>query len=158
MSNCSSKSIAPRHLTYYCMLLLLSHKPRDDTHMTSMKIVQFSGPTTHLSIYVQNYSTPWPWSSNFKRNPPPSPNDNQSVKRKQNPKMTIRSFLPSRFLDVFKTSCQQDSCKNVFKTSSRRPEDLLKTYWKYLEDVLPRPLKDVFAKMFSRLFQDVFKM
>ena len=29
-----------------------------DTHMTSMKIVQFSRPSTLLSIYVQNYSTP----------------------------------------------------------------------------------------------------
>ena len=32
---------------------------RDDTHMTSMKTVQFSRPPPPtLSIYVQNYSTP----------------------------------------------------------------------------------------------------
>ena len=30
---------------------------RDDTHMTSMKIVQFSRPPTPFSIYVQNSST-----------------------------------------------------------------------------------------------------
>ena len=30
----------------------------DDTHMTSMKIVQFLEPPTPLYIYVQNSSTP----------------------------------------------------------------------------------------------------
>ena len=38
---------------------------RDNTHMTSMKIVQFSRPLTPLSIYVQNSSTPLTWTSNF---------------------------------------------------------------------------------------------
>ena len=68
---------------------------RDDTHMTSMKIVQFSRPPhpppTPLSRHV-------PWTSNnFKQiipRPPlgprvRSPNDNQLIKRKHNPRMNI---------------------------------------------------------------------
>ena len=43
----------------------------DDTHMTSIKIVQFSRPPIPQSVYVQNSSTPRPWTSNFKRAPPP---------------------------------------------------------------------------------------
>ena len=158
----SSKSIAPTHLTYYCVLLLLSHKPRDDTHMKSMKIVQFSRPTTPLPIYVQNYSTPWPWTSNFKWNPLPSPNDNQSVKRKQNPKMTIRAYqvLPSftfsrRLQDVLPTG-------HLAKMSSKHLQDVLKTFWRRIEnilktfcqDLLKTSCKDVF-KTFSKRLQDV---
>ena len=58
---------------------------RGGTHMTSMKIVQFSRPPIPLSIYVLNSSAPpWPWTSNFKRTPThPSPNDNQSIKKKK---------------------------------------------------------------------------
>ena len=44
-----------------------------------------------------------------------------------------------RFQDVFKTSC-----KNVFKTSSRRLQDVLKTSSRHLQDVLQRYLQDVF--------------
>ena len=55
--------------------------------MTSMKIVQFSGPPTPpppLVIYVQNASTPLTLDVQFQTNPPPpSPYDNQSIKRKQ---------------------------------------------------------------------------
>ena len=50
--------------------------------MASMKIVQFSRAPTPFSSYVQTSSTPLASMSNFKRNPP-SPNDNQSIKRKQ---------------------------------------------------------------------------
>ena len=61
---------------------------RDYTHMTSMKIVQVSGPPLSLSIYIQNSSTPWPWTSNFKQTSP-FPNDNQSIK-----KSIIQGLLP----------------------------------------------------------------
>ena len=59
-----------------------------------------------------------------------------------------------RFQDVFKTSSRrfQDvfktSCKNVFKTSSRRLQDVLKTSSKRLQDVF---------KTSSRHLQDAFK-
>ena len=47
---------------------------RDDTHMTSMKIVQFSRPPTPLSIYVQTSSTPLTLDVQFHGNHPrPSP-------------------------------------------------------------------------------------
>ena len=36
----------------------LAFKNRDDTHMTSMKIVQFSKNPTPLFVYVQNSFTP----------------------------------------------------------------------------------------------------
>ena len=45
----------------------------DDTHMTSIKIVQFSRPPIPQSVYVQNSSTPRPEASNFKRPPTPDP-------------------------------------------------------------------------------------
>ena len=45
---------------------------RDYIHTTFMKIVQFSRPPQPpLSTYVQNLSTPWSWTSNFKRTPSP---------------------------------------------------------------------------------------
>ena len=46
---------------------------RDDTHMTSIKMFQFSGPPTPLSIYVQNSSMPLTLDIQFQRIPlPPS--------------------------------------------------------------------------------------
>ena len=62
--------------------------------MMSMKIVQFPKPLPPLSIYVQNSSTPLTLDVQFQTNTPPpttisSPNDNQSIKRKHNPRMTI---------------------------------------------------------------------
>ena len=62
-----------------------------------MKIVQFSRPPTLLSIYVQNSSTPLTLDIQFQTNHSPSPNDNQSIKRKHNPRMTIICYqvLPS---------------------------------------------------------------
>ena len=53
---------------------------RNDTHITSMKIDQFS---RHLSIYVQNSSTPLTLDVQFQMNSP-LPKDNQSIKRKHN--------------------------------------------------------------------------
>ena len=64
----------------------LSFLTRDDTHITSMKIFRFQDNPLPFSNYVQN--SPWPWTSDFKE-APPSPNNNQSVKRKNNPRMTI---------------------------------------------------------------------
>ena len=84
--------------------------------MTSMKIVPFSRPPTPLSIYVQNSSAHFfqnssffppnsskilhtTWTSNFKQTPH-SPNDNQSIKGKHNPNLTIcviRFFLQFGF-------------------------------------------------------------
>ena len=46
---------------------------------------------------------------------------------------------------VFKTSC-----RNVFKTFSRRVQDVLKTSSKHLQDVLQRYLRDVF-KMYHQV-------
>ena len=64
--------------------------------MISMKMVQFSRPLTPLSIYVQFSSTPLTVDVQFQTKRC-SPNDNQSVKRKYNPRMTIRSFLQVGF-------------------------------------------------------------
>ena len=44
---------------------------RDDTHMTSMKIAQFSRPPPPLSIYVQNSSTHLTLDVQFQTTPPP---------------------------------------------------------------------------------------
>ena len=57
--------------------------------MTSMKIDKFSRPLTPFSINVQNSFTPLALDVQFQTNLPPSPSDNQSIKRKHNPKMTI---------------------------------------------------------------------
>ena len=57
--------------------------------MTPMKIVQFSRAPPPLSIYVQNSSIPLTLDVQFQINPHPSPNDNQSIKRTHNPRMTI---------------------------------------------------------------------
>ena len=43
---------------------------RDGTHMTSMKIIQFSRPLTPLSIYVQNSFTPLTLDVHFQKNHP----------------------------------------------------------------------------------------
>ena len=43
---------------------------RDVAHMTSMKIVQFSSPSTTMSTTSISLPPPWSWTSNYKRNPP----------------------------------------------------------------------------------------
>ena len=45
---CSSKNIAPRHFTYYCMLLFLSNKP-------SLKISLFVLPIIFSTVYLPFY-------------------------------------------------------------------------------------------------------
>ena len=64
---------------------------RDDTHMTSMKIVQFSRPPPPLVQLRAKFFHPLDLArpiSNEPTPPPPScPNDNQSVKRKHNPRI-----------------------------------------------------------------------
>ena len=71
-----------------------------DTHMTSMKIVQFSRPPPPVfSRYVQNSSTPLALGVQFQMNLP-SPNDKQSIKRniiQGWPLYIIRSFLQVGF-------------------------------------------------------------
>ena len=65
---------------------------------------------------------------------------------------------PRHLQNVFKTTC-----KNVFKTSSRRLQDVLKTSSRCLQDLLQRYLKDVFKtyrqiKLFFLIsLRDVFK-
>ena len=65
---------------------------RDDTNMASMKIVQFPRRPPPLLSYVQNSSTPLTLDVQFETNLsplPPSPNENQSIKRKHNPRIAI---------------------------------------------------------------------
>ena len=57
--------------------------------MASMKIAQFLRPSTHFvhlrPKFFNSFDLERPISSDFL----PSPNDNQSIKRKHNPRMTI---------------------------------------------------------------------
>ena len=69
---------------------------RDDTHMTSMKIGQFSRPSPPLSSYAATsriLPPAWPWTSNFKQTATPSPNYNQSIKRKHGPSTKDDYFM-----------------------------------------------------------------
>ena len=72
----------------------------DDTHITSMKIVQFSRPPTYLVHLRPKFFHPLGIGRPISSEPPPSPNDNQSVKRKHNPRMKIILSGPS-FRSVF---------------------------------------------------------
>ena len=65
---------------------------RYDTHVTSMEIVHFSRPPPPLSIYVQTSSTLLTLNVQFQTNRPLSSNDNLSIKRKLNPRMTVISY------------------------------------------------------------------
>ena len=54
-----------------------------------MKIVQFSrSPTPYVQLRPKFFH-PLNLDVQFQTNPPPSPNDNQSVERKHNSRMTI---------------------------------------------------------------------
>ena len=68
---------------------------KDDTHMTSMKIVQFSRTPTPVSIYVQNSSTPLSLDVQFQTNLPLQMITNRL--KENNPRMTIICYqvLPS---------------------------------------------------------------
>ena len=70
---------------------------RDDTHMTSMKIVQFSRPPKPLVQLCPKFFHPLDFQRLISNEPLPSPNDKQSIKRKHNPRMTIICYqvLPS---------------------------------------------------------------
>ena len=65
-----------------------------DTHMTSMKIFQFSRPPhPRCSSASKILPSPWPWTSNFARPPPPpSRIDKQSIKGKHNLRLTITCY------------------------------------------------------------------
>ena len=62
---------------------------RDDTQMTSMKIVQFSRPPTPLVQPRLKFFHPIDLGRPISNVPLLSPNDNQSIKMKKNPRMTI---------------------------------------------------------------------
>ena len=64
--------------------------------MTSMKIVQFSRPLHPLVHLRPKFFHPLDLERPVS-NEPPSPNDNQSIKRKDNPRMTTIRYqvLPS---------------------------------------------------------------
>ena len=66
--------------------------------MTSMKIVEFSQPTTPCPSTSEILPPSWPWMSNFEWTPPPSSqNDNQSIKRKHDPRMNIVCYQRSNY-------------------------------------------------------------
>ena len=70
-------------------------KIRDYTFMTSMKIVQFSTlPNPHVHQRPKFFH-PLDLGRPISNEPPSSSNDNQSIKRKHNPKMTIMLPGPS---------------------------------------------------------------
>ena len=75
---------------------------RDDTHMTSMKIVQFlRPPPPPLSICVQNSTTPLSLDVQFKLNPP-SPRQVLTNQWKENTIQEWVLYVPSfRLLFVF---------------------------------------------------------
>ena len=65
--------------TFYAAYLI-----RDDTHMTSMKIVYISRPPTHLPIYVNIFVPPPGHGRPILNEPPPTPpnklwNNNRTV-------------------------------------------------------------------------------
>ena len=68
----------------------LFYNLRDDTHMTS----HFPDPTSHCPSTSKILPSPWLWVSNFKQTSPRPfyPNDNKSIKRKHNPRMTILCY------------------------------------------------------------------
>ena len=74
---------------------------REDKHLTSIKIIQFSRPPPPCPSTSKIHPPPWPCTSNFKRTPPPLPPPYplqyrlQSVKRKHNPRMTIICYQQS---------------------------------------------------------------
>ena len=72
---------------------------RYDTHMTSMEIIQFSRPPTPLFNYVQKSSNLLTLGVQFQMKSP-SPNGNQSIQIKYNPRITLICYqvLPSAFL------------------------------------------------------------
>ena len=67
--------------------------------MTSMEIIQFSRPPTPLFIYVQKSSNLLILDVQFQTKAP-SPNGNQSIQIKHNPRMTLICYqvLPSAFV------------------------------------------------------------
>ena len=69
----------------------------DDTHMTSMKIAQFSRLLTSFVLVRPKFFDPLNLGRSISNELPPSPNDNQSIKRKHNPRITIICYqvLPS---------------------------------------------------------------
>ena len=65
---------------------------RDDKHMTSMKIVQFSRPATPLNHLRPKFFHTLDIGRLISNELHPSPKDNQSIKRKHNLRMTAISY------------------------------------------------------------------
>ena len=82
-----------------CVIFRCYNPTRDDTHMTSMKIVQFSGIPTPLVHLCPKSFYPLDVGRLISNEPPrpPLPSDNQSNEKKHNPRMTIICYqvLPS---------------------------------------------------------------
>ena len=70
---------------------------RHDTHMTSMKIAKFSRPPTPLVYLCPEFFHPLNLGRPISNEPPPSSNDNQTIKRKHSPRINIIYYqvLPS---------------------------------------------------------------
>ena len=68
--------------------ILVYNLDRDDTHMTFLKIFRFSRhpPPVHLR---PKFFHPLDLGRPISNEPPPSPRDNQSVKRDHDPRMTV---------------------------------------------------------------------
>ena len=78
--------VVPRsHDLLICWCLL-----RDDTHVTSIKIVKFSRPPHPIVQLRPEFFHALDLGRPISNDPPTlSPNDNQSIQRKHNPRMTI---------------------------------------------------------------------
>ena len=77
----------------YCTSYYSNQYLRDDSHMTSMKIVQFLRPPTLLVHLRRKFFHTLDLGRPVLNEPSPSPNDNQSIKRKHNTRMTIICYL-----------------------------------------------------------------
>ena len=103
---------------------------RDDTHMTPMKIVQFSTPPVPapLSSYVQNSSTPLTLDVQFQTKSPHSPYDNQSIKRKQSKDdyYVILSYLLVGFRFQYQLINLAWLSVDLFSLNQSRPQSNLK--------------------------------
>ena len=65
---------------------------RDDANMTYMKIVQFSIPPIPLANLRPKFFHPLDLGHPITNETPHFPNDNQSIKRKHNPRMTVTCY------------------------------------------------------------------
>ena len=109
--------------------------------MTSMRIVKFLRPPTPLVNLRPKFFHPLDLGRTISNELPDSPNDNQSIRRKHNPRMTIicYQFLPSGRLS-FSVSTYQ-FCLTFF--------------WLLLIEL--KPLYLLFCGLFIRLYEQLSK-